>query len=355
MIRSLLIQLGVLAALTSITRSSLAQGTCGTPPTNFSVSSSVCSNGVRISWTNPVGVGVVNPRVWRSATDNFADATLVHFGGSGSATTITNTPPVANVNYYYWVGGDVYGCGGSAPTQTQPLPRVGPLVGGSFTVNMFPAPRFTPTCSGVRVDFQQAWDASSFEIVRGSSRTAAFSTIATLPNQISSPVSSYEDTDCRPGNQYVYGMIVNASCGRSSQIVITTHRAGGYGNPVGVSSLVNVGETGSLSVSDGTGNASTVMVPAPQSLEWFRNGVSLANTPRFSGVFSSTLTITNVRLEDEGFYHVRVMSSCPSQPLAFIPVLLSVRQNCRADFDQNGSASAADIFEFLNSWFAGCP
>lgn len=36
-------------------------------------------------------------------------------------------------------------------------------------------------------------------------------------------------------------------------------------------------------------------------------------------------------------------------------VTVSVNLGCGADFDQNGQANTADIFDFLNAWFAGCP
>jgi hypothetical protein len=38
-----------------------------------------------------------------------------------------------------------------------------------------------------------------------------------------------------------------------------------------------------------------------------------------------------------------------------VAAVLAVRPGCRADFDESGGLAVADIFSFLNSWFAGCP
>ncbi|HMN42452.1 MAG TPA: hypothetical protein PKE29_16550 [Phycisphaerales bacterium] len=35
--------------------------------------------------------------------------------------------------------------------------------------------------------------------------------------------------------------------------------------------------------------------------------------------------------------------------------VVRVGEACPADFDHSGSLQVADVFAFLNAWFAGCP
>ncbi len=343
------------AALALSGSTAFAQGTCGTPPTNVLVASAVCNTSVRISWTNPVGVGIVNPKVWRSPTSNFNDATLIYVGGSGSPTIIFNQVPNINTNYYYWVGGDVFGCSGVLPTQTSPLPRVGPLLGGAFTLNTYPVPQVTPTCNGVRLNFQPLWDATGLTVARGSSLNASYEVIANLTNTPQSPILTYEDTTARPGNYYIYGVFIGSGCGGNSAAAVAGALSGPTGLPVVTGASVATGQTATLTARNAQGIGFTLLVPEPLSFTWKRNGTPLPNTGRFSGVNTSALQITNARLEDAGVYELQITPSCQNQPIIVLQGILSVTQSCRADFDQNGSASAADIFEFLNAWFASCP
>jgi hypothetical protein len=47
-----------------------------------------------------------------------------------------------------------------------------------------------------------------------------------------------------------------------------------------------------------------------QSYQWKRNGVNLGNNATFSGVKTSTLTIQNTKVTEEGFYSCEVLSGC---------------------------------------------
>lgn len=344
-----------IAALAFSGSAALAQGTCGTPPTNVFVASAVCNPTVRISWTNPVGVGIVNPKVWRGTTSNFADATLVYVGGSGSPTTIFNAVPTANTNYYFWVGGDVFGCGGSAPSQTQPLPRVGPLVGGAFTPTTYPLPQLVSTCNGVRVNFQPTWDATGYHVLRLARSSTIVESLNVLANTPQSPVSSFDDTTALPGVNYNYGVLIESACGSPTSGSAPNAWPGPAGLPVIVGASVSVGQTATLIARNALGIGLPVLIPEPQSFSWRRNGQQLPGGGRFSGINTSSLQISNALLEDAGLYELRITPSCSSQPIMIIQGVLSITQPCRADYDQNGTASTADIFEFLNSWFAGCP
>ncbi|MBY0312437.1 MAG: hypothetical protein K2W85_10230 [Phycisphaerales bacterium] len=360
MIRRLTLSIAFAFALQLAQSTALAQGTCGTPPTNVLVASAVCNTSVRISWTNPVGVGIVNPKVWRSSTTNFADGLLVFAGGSGSPTIIFNAPPTTNANYYYWVGGDVFGCGGAAPTQTRPLPMVGPLPAGVFPLNAYPPPIATTSCQGVNLTWQPCWDASALRVVRAGGLTGStFETITSLNNAPANPVTSFVDTLTTPGNVYFYGLYVESGCGTSTGAgASATLRGGPWTSVLPTSAAVNVGQTATLSIGNALNPAVPVQQPAPASIQWSKAGVILndgALGGRVSGATTQTLSIAGARLADAGEYLVRINPYCPGSPVLVFSTVLSVTQTCRADFDQNGAPTAADIFEFLNAWFAGCP
>jgi hypothetical protein len=96
---------------------------------------------------------------------------------------------------------------------------------------------------------------------------------------------------------------------------------------------------------------------------WSRGGTTLAIGPTGNGGAytnvagatsewtAATLTIQNVALADSGLYTARVSTPCPD--FSDAPVNLQVF--CRFDYNFDGQRTPADIFAFLNLYFAANP
>lgn len=85
------------------------------------------------------------------------------------------------------------------------------------------------------------------------------------------------------------------------------------------------------------------------SFQWLRNGVEMIDDGRVSGSQSRCLTISDVTEEDSGGYVLSVFCPCGDS----VSAMAMLEIGCLADFDHDGVRSAADIFAFLSSWFAG--
>jgi hypothetical protein len=73
-----------------------------------------------------------------------------------------------------------------------------------------------------------------------------------------------------------------------------------------------------------------------------------------TGADTATLTLSYASLADNGSaFDCLVTSPCGS--VLSNPAGLTVGPLCRADFDANGSLNVQDIFNFLSTWFTGCP
>lgn len=88
----------------------------------------------------------------------------------------------------------------------------------------------------------------------------------------------------------------------------------------------------------------------PYIYQWKRNTVNLANGPKIAGATTATLSLTGLRVVDEGSYTCLITSPCGS--ITSNAALLTV---CPADFDCIGGVVVTDIFSFLSAWFAGNP
>lgn len=96
---------------------------------------------------------------------------------------------------------------------------------------------------------------------------------------------------------------------------------------------------------------------------WSRGGTTLVLGPTGNGgTYTSvagansewtqaTLTIQNVGFGDAGSYTVRVATPCPD----FSEVPFNLTVFCRFDYTFDGQRTPADIFSFLNQYFAGSP
>ena len=95
--------------------------------------------------------------------------------------------------------------------------------------------------------------------------------------------------------------------------------------------------------------------PVELSYQWYRSGVAMSDTGRFSGTDTPTLTITDVRQSDEVIYRCVVtgLNETSTQP-----VVLALRPDpnaCAADLNGDGVLNFFDVSVFLSAYSAGCP
>lgn len=104
--------------------------------------------------------------------------------------------------------------------------------------------------------------------------------------------------------------------------------------------------------------------PADATFQWYRYGPPTPGAPwisaplvdgptgwgsTISGAADYAMTISNVHSGDRNFYYyVVATSSCGATTS-----LQAALRMCPGDFNCSGSATVQDIFDFLNSWFAG--
>ncbi|HMN40333.1 MAG TPA: PQQ-dependent sugar dehydrogenase [Phycisphaerales bacterium] len=91
----------------------------------------------------------------------------------------------------------------------------------------------------------------------------------------------------------------------------------------------------------------------PLTFQWFKGVQPLADDARIQGSLTPTLTITQAGIADSGDYSVVLTSPCGSTPSD--PVAVTVYVCIHADFNQSGTLTVQDIFDFLNGWFAAVP
>lgn len=89
--------------------------------------------------------------------------------------------------------------------------------------------------------------------------------------------------------------------------------------------------------------------------QWRRNGMSLSNNSRTSGVQSSTLFIDPVQAGDAGNYDVLVINACTSVPSDIAVLTVNIPNPCPPDIDGTPGLSVSDIFTFLSLWFSNDP
>jgi hypothetical protein len=78
----------------------------------------------------------------------------------------------------------------------------------------------------------------------------------------------------------------------------------------------------------------------------------MANSATAAGATTSTLTLSNLALRGPDIADFRVVATGSCGPSTSTPLGVYV---CGADFDCNGVVAVADIFAYLNAWFASDP
>jgi hypothetical protein len=90
-----------------------------------------------------------------------------------------------------------------------------------------------------------------------------------------------------------------------------------------------------------------VFAPAPYTIKWRRNGVPVNDNFRISGSDTPELTIDPARNIDRGTYTAQITAACGA--VVSSGALLNF---CPADFNESGTISVQDIFDFLAAYFA---
>ena len=98
--------------------------------------------------------------------------------------------------------------------------------------------------------------------------------------------------------------------------------------------------------------------PPPLNYQWRKNGINLANDSRIAGATSSSLTLTNVTLEDSGSYEVKVSNSFGTNISAATTLAVSRATPAIVDlsqFDSTGSIAVSwrDTNTLVIDWSDG--
>lgn len=91
-----------------------------------------------------------------------------------------------------------------------------------------------------------------------------------------------------------------------------------------------------------------------RAYQWRRNGAMILDGGRFSGATSPTLSITDVGPADVASYDV-VISTVGCGSATSAAATLTLGAACPSDFNQSGSTTVQDIFDFLSAYFIGDP
>lgn len=308
-------------------------------PVDFTVTNLGCT--VRLNWSNTPGATA--PLFWniyRATQPNASDAAII----STVLPTIfaaSDVPPVRGTTYYYFVRPLIpFGPCSSTNNDSTVLP------GKLLPVPLTGLALQSQNCSAITIRWDAFPDAQSFAIYRQLTTESGAVRIDTVP----AGSTSYTDTTTTPGASYFYGVIPSIPCvadPNSGGLQVTAYSAVQAGAPP-LSAVRNIGDSVTFFFS-----FSGAVPPVNSFFGIRKDGFSIPTNPRiYYGVNQSSITITNIQPGDEGEYVSTLGNACGT---ATQRAVLAVRPNpCRGDFNNNGSISVEDIFDFLNHWFVGC-
>lgn len=130
----------------------------------------------------------------------------------------------------------------------------------------------------------------------------------------------------------------NAACWASGSTPVVTAHPASQTVPGGQTATFTVESTGAIN----------------RTYQWRRNGAIVSNGGRFSGATSPTLTIADVGPADVASYDV-VISTVGCGSVTSMAATLTLGAACPSDFNQSGSTTVQDIFDFLSAYFVGDP
>ena len=95
----------------------------------------------------------------------------------------------------------------------------------------------------------------------------------------------------------------------------------------------------------------TASCTAPLTLAWKKGAAALTDGGDFTGTGTLSLSIKPTSRADAGSYSLGATNACGGG--AGAAEILTVL--CAADFNNDGSISVQDVFDFLTAWFTGLP
>lgn len=90
------------------------------------------------------------------------------------------------------------------------------------------------------------------------------------------------------------------------------------------------------------------------TFRWRRDGETLADDGRISGVLTPTLTILDARPSDTDLYTLQVRRPGLSHRWEVAEAAVIIDPRCPADANLNGLLSVQDLFDYLNAYFTPC-
>ncbi len=300
-----------------------------------SVQRSTCGE-MRIGWNAVENATAYD--LYRSATPALADAEI--FAEVFEATTLVSLPE--NVaGHYVWVRPrNTCGSGPISPGAFITAPGGVTVTGINFS---------QPTCdqvtvylngvnSGIRVVIRVIQNG---HIIHELANTPATSTVI-----VSNPIPG-----ATPGSVVeIEVFLLRSMCSFAEQVLRRSGVLKGASSVSLSTRILTAGVPSSL-------NAVTVPAsPVGVTYSWKKDGQPLSSDGgRITGLTSATLNFSRVKAEDVGEYQLTTTLTCSQTPAIVTSAVLAVRLPCRADHDQSGTLDIADVFSFLNGWFAGCP
>lgn len=309
---------------------SLVAAQCPSPATGLSAQTGACS--IRLTWT-PQVANALTQTILRAPTDNIAAAVEIQTVLPTTSEYVDLTP-VRGTFYFYWI------------RTTLITPQCQLVTSASVRTALSNSAALVisaePSCNGITVTVAPVFDATSYIYIRADENRQN-------PIQLgSSAFTTFTDTTAIPGRTYHYGCLPQGPCGGPATTAPSNPVQSGVADftPPLSPSIIDAGQSLSIQTS--------ITAVSPFTIAWTRDGVPLSDTDaRLFGLGTENLTIFGARTSDTGLYRAVVTNSCGT--FTSDPILVAIRPGCRADFDENGTLAPADIFSFLNTWFAGCP
>jgi hypothetical protein len=201
-------------------------------------------------------------------------------------------------------------------------------------------------CDRVTLNWGAVPGSTSYRISR--STTPNFADAVQLNAGVAAP--PYLDTTAVPGTQYWYWVRIN-----SSSCVSGGPAGAGDAGQRAAGTAITTNPT-NATVSEGqAANFSVVATGASLQYQWQRNSVNLPADPRYSGIQSASLTISNAQSADQGTYRCVVTGLCGAVNSTGATLTVTPAGCDSIDFNNDGLfPDTADIDDFL-SVFSGGP
>lgn len=304
-------------------------------PGSPTVSGTTCSS-ITLSW--PAVAGAQNYQVLVGQTSSFSSATLL---GTVSSTSSAFAPSDVAGKFVWIRPANICGVGTSAASAFIPTSNGVTITGLTFAA---------PTCDRVQASITGSAPGLLVAFTWMNPPAGIPAPIGTVP--LSGPTASSSPlAGATPGQSVtVRADITDPACPGVTHRFLATGTVGGAASATVPGTIAITGQP--ISIVGSTNPPSPTFV----TYSWLKDGLPLSSDGgRITGLTTPTLSFSSTKVEDVGSYTLVVNNTCTLGSSVSGAGVLGVRVPCRADFDQSGVLALADIFEFLNAWFAGCP